>query len=361
MKSNLLRLLAAVFFAGALSLHAQVSAPDAKKSAIESRLAEALKLFPDADADKDGALTVNEALSYLDAHPEVKELLQKRTGGGSSSKPATFAPGAEGTRVFVCGHSYMIFTAGMLPAVSKFAGIAYLNAGQQMIGGSQVLQHWNLPDEKNQAKKALREGIVDVLLLSPALLLPDPGIDNFTRLGLETNPKLRVLVQASWMPWDGKASAGFKNAMRDAVTADELHQMCEIHRGGWLKKLEDQATALNAAIGRETVHIVPVGAAVFALRERVAEGKAPGVAKQSELFKDDHGHPSPPLALLVTYCHFAAIHQRSPVGLPVPASIKDRPQAVELNLLLQQLAWDAVTNYPLSGVRAEAVAREKSL
>lgn len=362
MKFNLLRLFVVVFFVGALSLRAQVSVPDAKKAEIERRLAEALKLFPDADTDKDGTLSVNEALTYLEAHPEAKEEYLKNQGSdGSSSRPASFGPGAVGTRVFVCGHSYLTFTAGMLPAVSKSAGVAYLDAGRQMIGGSQVAQHWNLPDEKNQAKKALREGIVDVLLLSPNMLLPDPGIDNFTRLGLETNPKLRVLVQASWVPWDGKASAGFQNAMRDAVTADELHQMCEIHRGGWLKKLEDQATALNAAVGRETVHIVPVGAAVYALRERIVEGKAPGVAKQSALFKDDHGHPSPPLALLVTYCHFAAIHQRSPVGLPVPASIKDRPQAAELNLLLQQLAWDTVTNYPLSDVKVEAAAREKSL
>jgi hypothetical protein len=360
MKSTILRLVLAAFLLPTLSLPAQVSAPDAKKSAIESRLAQAIKLFPEADADKDGTLSVNEALSYLDAHPEMKELLQKmNVGGGSRSQAATFAPGDAGTRVFVCGHSYMIFTAGMLPAVSKFAGIPYLSAGQQMIGGSQVIQHWNLPDEKNQAKKALREGIVDVLMLSPTLLLPDPGIDNFTKLGLEKNPKLRVLVQASWVPWDGKASAAFKNELRDAVTVEELHQMQDIHHSGWLKKLEDQVTQLNAAVGKQVVCIVPVSAAVYALRERVAEGKAPGLTKQSELFKDDHGHPGPPMALLVTYCHFAAIHQRSPVGLQLPASIKDRPQAGELNRLLQQIAWETVSSYPLSGVKAPTALRDK--
>jgi hypothetical protein len=89
-------------------------------------------------------------------------------------------------------------------------------------------------------------------------------------------------------------------------------------------------------------------------RERVADGKAPGISKQSELFRDDLGHPNAAIAILVTYCHFVAIHHRSPVGLPVPAELKDQPQAEALNHLLQLLAWNAVTTYPHSGVKATA-------
>ena len=349
------RLLFAALLAFAPSLPAQNTTTPAPNPAMAQRLARALKLFPDADADKDGKLTMPEALAYVDTHPDLKAMLPGNYGGGArSSMPASFAPGAQGTRVFVCAHSYMIYTAALLPEVAKAAGVAHLDAGRQMIGGSRVIQHWNLPDEKNLARTALREGKVDVLTLSPHLILPDEGIDNFVKLGLEKNPKLRVLVQSSWMPKDGKSGA-FKNEMRDAVPAQEVRQMRDSHNGGWLKNLEAQVSALNASVGREAVFILPVSAAVFALRERIAEGKAPGLAKQSEMFRDDHGHPADPLALLVTYCHFAAIHQRSPVGLPVPAQLKDRPQAEELNRLLQQLAWDAVTNYPMSGVKDGAV------
>ncbi len=354
MKTVLSRLSLAALSLFALSLIAEVTTSAAKKSGTEDRLSKALKLFPDADTDKDGALTINEALAYIELHPEVKEKFNKKSGGSSSSKPASFAAGEEGTRVFVCAHSFMIYTASTLPVVSKSAGVAYLNAGQQMIGGSRVIQHWDLPDDKNQAKKALREGIVDVLMLSPHMLLPDEGIDNFTKLGLEKNPKLRVLVQASWAPRDGK-SGEFNNAMRDTMTADEVRQMGDLHRSSWLKQLEDQVSALNASVGKEAVFIVPVSEAVTALRVRIAEGKTPGLTKQSELFRDDLGHPHPPLSLLVTYCHFAAIHQRKPEGLPVPESLKNYPQAAELNTLLQQLAWDAVSSYPMSGVKAAIV------
>jgi hypothetical protein len=220
-----------------------------------------------------------------------------------------------------------------------------------MLGGSRVIQHWNLPDEKNLAKAALREGRVDVLTLSPHILLPDEGIDNFTKLGLEKNPKLRVLVQASWPANDGVLDRPFKNEERNAETLENLHQMRADHRERWFNALEAQVRALNQTVGHEAVFIIPVSDAVFALREHIAEGTAPGLTKQTDLFKDDLGHPQAPLAELVTYCHFAAIFQRSPVGLPVPGDLKNLPHADELNHLLEQLAWDAVSNYPMSGVR----------
>jgi hypothetical protein len=142
--------------------------------------------------------------------------------------------------------------------------------------------------------------------------------------------------------------------MRNDATVESLRKMRELQREQWNTKLEAQVTALNTAAGKEAVFIVPVGDAVFALRERIIEGRAPGITKQADLFKDDLGHPMPPMSVLVTYCHFAAIYQRSPVGLPVPAALKDAPQAAELNALLQELAWEAVTRYLMSGVKAEA-------
>ncbi len=347
---------------GATWLIAQVATPDGKKGGIESKLAMALKLYPDSDTDKNGTLSVDEALKYLGAHPELKALFasKSKSGGANTSKPGEFTTPASaglppGPRVFVCAHSFMIFTATMLPKMTEAAGIGYQDAGRQMIGGSRTLQHWEVPDDKNLAKTALREGSVDVLTLSPHMILPDEGIDYFTKLGLEKNPNLRVLVQASWPAKDGKLEGDFHSIMRNDATLESLHTMRDFQREQWNKPLEAQVTALNTAVGKEAVFIVPVGDAVCALRERIIEGKAPGITKQADLFRDDLGHPMPPLAVLVTYCHFAAIHQRSPVGLPIPTALKDSPQAAELNTLLQQIAWDAVTHYPMSGVKVAAL------
>ncbi|MEP6672595.1 MAG: hypothetical protein ABJF10_25755 [Chthoniobacter sp.] len=280
--------------------------------------------------------------------PRFLALLVLLAIGGSLFAADANAPSTQ--RVFVCAHSFMIFTAKMLPPMAQAAGIPYEAAGQQMLGGSRVIQHWNLPDDKNLAKAALREGRVDVLTVSPHRLLPDEGIDNFTKLGLEKNPKLRVFVQASWPANDGVLDRPFKNEERNASTLESLHQMHDGHRARWLNGLEAQVRTLNQSIGHEAVYIVPVSDAVFALREHIVAGTAPGLTKQTDLFHDDLGHPLAPLAELVTYCHFAAIFGRSPVGLPTPGDLKKYPQADDLNHLLQQLAWDAVSNYPMSGV-----------
>ena len=75
---------------------------------------------------------------------------------------------------------------------------------------------------------------------------------------------------------------------------------------------------------------------------------------QAELFTDGIGHVTAPIQVLNTYCHYAVIYRRSPVGLPVPEILKQAKlgdQEAKLNSLLQELAWDAVTQHPLSGVR----------
>ena len=96
---------------------------------------------------------------------------------------------------------------------------------------------------------------------------------------------------------------------------------------------------------------------MIALREKIIAGQAPGLKSQEDLFSDALGHGKPPLKALVAYCNFAVMYRRSPVGLPVPEVLKEAKlgdQEEKLNRLLQELAWEAVKQHPLSGVRPEA-------
>src|SRR5262249_43350009 len=96
-------------------------------------------------------------------------------------------PIAQGQRVFTCGHSFHVFVPGILADMAKKADIKdHVQVGTSSIGGSRVIQHWDVADDKNKAKEALKTGKVDVLTLSP-IYLPDAGIDNFTKLALEHN------------------------------------------------------------------------------------------------------------------------------------------------------------------------------
>ncbi len=271
---------------------------------------------------------------------------------GLTAAEKTAAPAGE--RVFVTAHSFHIFVAPRLATLAKAAGIqGHQLVGAQMIGGSKVIQHWNLPDEKNKAKAALTAGQVDVLTMSPHVYLPDEGIDRFVALGLEHNPKLRCLVQHSWVPWDGwlPEEKLAKAEDRDTRSLDAVRAANRRFRD----MLEKQVKAINAQHGRAVVHIVPVGDAVLKLRELIAAGKAPGLSKQTDLFTDLIGHGKAPVVALATYCNFACIYGVSPVGLKDsdPALDKLSP---ELKPLLQQIAWETVAGYPLSGVPASKPA-----
>ena len=112
-------------------------------------------------------------------------------------------PIAKGQRVFSAGHSFHVFVPRHpeRPGPGRPASRTTRRSACRRIGGSRVIQHWDVPDEKNKAKEALRTGKVDVLTLSP-IHLPDEGIENFTKLALEHNPNVRVTVQEFWLPFD---------------------------------------------------------------------------------------------------------------------------------------------------------------
>ena len=126
--------------------------------------------------------------------------------------------------------------------------------------------------------------------------------------------------------------------------------------------MDDYIRELNKKLGKTVLYIVPAPQAVIALREKIIAGQAPGLKSQEDLFTDALGHGKPPLQALVAYCNFAVIYRRSPVGLPVPAILKQAKlgdQEEKLNRLLQELAWDAVVQHPLSGVSVEAKPCER--
>jgi hypothetical protein len=258
---------------------------------------------------------------------------------GRADEPAT------PLRVFYTGHSFHMFVPGRVAQMAKAAGLKeYQLAGTQGIGGSRVQQHWDLAEEKNKAKKILQTAGTDVFTMAPNVKMPDEGIENFAELGLKHNPKLRLLVQESWTPGDFLDKRIANNAQRDETDLAKLRA----DQQKWRSQMEEQAKAINRKAGREAVHIVPVGDAVVKLRELIAAGKTPGIGKQSELFTDTIGHGKGPILLLASYCNYACITGRSPIGLKVSEpGVSD-----DLNALLQRLAWDTVTAYPMSGVKA---------
>jgi hypothetical protein len=269
----------------------------------------------------------------------------------------------------------------MLTEMAQAAGIAgHEVAGVSSIGGSRVIQHWDLSDEKHQAKETLRTGKVDVLTLSPIWVvpqkglplglprkkgekdpntapiywLPDEGIEKFAKLGVEHNPQIRITVQEYWLPNDEYVPVyPLQTRKRYDHNATNLTGLKKAQTD-YDRDLTTFVGAINKQLGKETLLIVPVGQASVALREKIVAGQAPGLKEQTELFRDCWGHPAPPLQTMAAYCHFAVIYRRSPVGLPMPSVLAKNPAWDDkLNRLLQELAWEAVCKHPMSGVQAQ--------
>jgi len=263
-------------------------------------------------------------------------------------------PITAGQRVATCGHSFHVFTYRQVAEMALAAGLKHELAGLSSIGGSTVQKHWAVPEEKSAVKQVLKAGKADVLTLSP-IWLPDEAIEQFAKLGIEHNSALRITVQEYWMPNDEYEPVyplqTKKQVDHNATNLAKLRDATQ----RYAKDIEDYVKGINQRLGKDAVLIVPVGMAAVTLREKIEKGEAPGLKQQSDLFRDNWGHALLPLQLLSSYCHFAVIYRKSPVGLPVPLAfrtLKDMndDDKAKLNTLLQQIAWDTVSAHPMSGI-----------
>lgn len=280
------------------------------------------------------------------------------------TEAAPVAAMAPNVRMFTCGHSFHVFVYRLTAQIAKSAGFDHQMAGSSSIGGSRVIQHWDVAEAKNEAKAALRTGKVDVMTLSP-IWLPDEGIENFARLGLEHNPNVRITVQEYWLPNDEYVPVYPLQTRKTPKVDHNATNLATLRKeqARYDRDVDDYLRAINKKLGKNVLFAVPVGQAAVALREKIVAGQAPGLKAQWDLFRDPWGHPQPPLQVLDGYCHYAVIYRRSPVGLPVPPDLARLPDLTEnekekLNRLLQELAWDAVRQHPLSGLADANPARK---
>jgi len=261
-----------------------------------------------------------------------------------------------GQNMFYASHSLMWDDPAPLAEMVKAYGITNHALSIQQMGFSRTQQFWDQTEAQSKAKQALKAGNFDDFVMSP-MDMPDSGVDNFVKLGLLNNPHMRFFVQNNWAGFnqDGqKARQSMMSGQRvdwNATTEEQLKTLnteCE-------KAFEAQVNQINEQVGHPVLFIIPTSQGNSALRAMIIRNEFPGLEKQSQLFLDFIGHPTPPLVAFNTYLHFATIYGRSPVGLPMPTVLKraNNPKWDDkFNQALQELAWKTVINYPLSGVKA---------
>ncbi|MEX1033440.1 MAG: hypothetical protein WDZ30_08770 [Cellvibrionaceae bacterium] len=291
----------------------------------------------------------------------------------------------KGQQYVMATHSFNVFIGptrsrnpGVEPTPGPLAALAAERGKEghealavQMIGGSTPMQHWQQgdgDDSKNIAKVALRKGSVDVFTMSPNAVMPEPAIDLFGDLMIETNPQGRILVQNSWAAWDGNGTTvrsedgtrperpTFTNEdhnKADLATIDGWLESLKMS-GGYMERLRTQLEGINERAGRQMTYVVPSSVAVYNLRKEIIKGNVPGIEVQSDIFRDGLGHVTQPGVNLVTYAWYATMYRESPIGLTALIDPED-PTSAARERLLQKLAWNAVVAEPMSGVKGEPV------
>lgn len=271
---------------------------------------------------------------------------------GQAQELKTAPPITKGERVYSIGHSFHVFMPGILNALVKETELKdHKQVGMSAIGGSRVIQHWDVADDKFKAKALLKAGEVDVLTIAP-IFLPDEGIEKFASLAVEHNPNIRITIQEFWLPHDWYEPPNFRRQEtvdRNTVSIEELRK----RHAPYFESIDQHVRDLNKKFGKQALFVAPVGQAVLELREKIVAGKAPGLTKQTDLFTDAIGHATPPLQALVAYVHYAVTYRRSPVGLAAPPGLQKPPADPALVKLLQEIAWQAAVAHPLSGVAAK--------
>ncbi len=222
-------------------------------------------------------------------------LAQDKPSAGDSPKLA--APIDGGQRVFSIGHSFHVWVPGIVTDLATMAELpGHTQVGISSIGGSRVIQHWDLPPDKNKGRDALATGKVDVLTMSP-IFLPDDGIENFVSLALEHNKDIRVIVQPIWLRWDIYEPTTKRPATVDhnAITGEELRKRHAEH----FQKMDDHIRALNQKYREQAGHtvmfIAPAPQALIAVREKIIAGEAAGLKQEEDIFTDSLGHGTSPL------------------------------------------------------------------
>ncbi len=360
----------------------------------KEQLASWLKQFPQADANGDGVLTIEEAKAYRDrvqggaqrgaarsfkVHPgwgkdkfpehavcyqspeRIREIYAKGLGSGRNPVTSFPKPKDGGLRIVGTGHSFMAPGYKTLPIICEAAGFQqplHLHTGGGMTGSARfkweqengIFQFEGKPKPKLLASIANAEW--EAMMWGPYF---------------QDRPEYYLC----WMEFCLKHNPGMKFYLSDAWPQIEHLEMIPDSKKGFvaetiasLGKLKNEmygeiVTTLNRKYPGK-VHVIPTSDAMVLASQYFERGELPGVeglhrslgGKKRSLWRDKLGHLGPGFEWLEGYVFYASLYRQSPELIKKRIEMGDFPGA-KLDRAFRRIAWQAVTGHPLSGVRDE--------
>lgn len=342
-------------------------------------LRKALQLYPEADADKDGVLTMEEALTYqrqngltipggqfagaankvfssdvFQATAEELDQAMKAGNAANAREPLEF-PKGNGLRIVSTGHSWVGPALRTLPEIARGAGLDGQHIRSHTGGGGTGSANsiWKKEFGKYDATPArpillpaIATGQWDVMTWGSFYGDTPENYSQWIDVCLSKNPEMVFYIQDGWPTFDKTLNdSPPEEALREIDAAQARNQ------AGMFQELYD---ALSQKYPGK-VHLIPAGGAVVDILHRYYSGQLPQLDCVSEnlggtkgIYRDG-GHLSRDSGMewLVGYLYYGMLYQRSPQGIEGlhPAGV-----APEVDAALRDAAWKAIISSPYSGV-----------
>ena len=375
----------------------------------ESRLAQLLKRFPEADLNGDGNLTAKE---FQAARQQSQEAEQRNARQAAAARAIpTFDPGweedefppqavslktpeeimaiykrgkpgrtyaesrdelsfpkpADGImRIVGTGHSFTAPGYRTLPAITRAAGfeqpLSLHNGGGRTGSVSYKWEQENgifefdgkpLPKLLAAISNAKWEGMIWGPYTGDRPKFYTSWID----LCEQYNPGMKYFVIDGW-PTLGQVEMVFKrkgNPESESFFTDQVFdQMNEVANNVFadlVKTIRETS---------EEVYILPTRAAMTDAAKRFKRGELPGVeglykvigGKENSIWADQRGHLGTGFDRLEGYVFYATLYGKSPELISEPIKFNKNPSflTADVDKIFREIAWKAVVGHPLSGV-----------
>jgi hypothetical protein len=378
-----------------------------QRSLSAGQLERLLKRFPAADTNKDGELTIEEAVAHrnkltgrgaagadaassgrgrrggtprtfevnpgwdLDEFPEhamcyqtpeeIKAVFAQSVSERQPSVVSYPEPNDGALRIVGVGHSFMAPGYKTLPFICAGAGMTqplYTHTGGGMTGSARykweqengIFQFDGRPLPKLLA--SISNGTWDAMMFGPYYNDRPAYYACWIDFCLKYNPEMKFYLSDAWPQLDQLD----KNPDSESFfTSEIIDEMGAEKRATYAEVL---APLREAYPGR--VFVLPTSDAMVLAAKHFLRGELPGVEglhraigkKERSLWRDQLGHLGPGFERLEGYVFYATLYRKSPEHIKTPIKFggsSDFPSS-ELDAVFREIAWRAVANHPHSGV-----------
>jgi hypothetical protein len=344
------------------------------------RLKKGLERFPEADTNKDGILTLEEAAAFM-AKRKGNAGKASGAGGAGRQKTTTFTPTEEdveriialgreqktqgplsfekgdGLRVVMTGHSWVAPGRSTLLKIAAAAGLDGHRQRHHTSGGGTGAANaiWLKEFGKWQEGQppspilvpAIATGKWDVMTWGSYYEDKSEYYTQWIDLCLKYNPEMTFLIQDGWPRFSPDYKEKEPAEIRGQLNARLTEFQKDFYRPGY--------ESLNEKYPGK-VRIIPASLAVVDLINRFYDGKVPDLDCVDEKTSGgkkgvyrDGGHLSKTSGVehLVGYLYYGMLYGKSPELIE-----GYQPQGVPtaLDSLLREIAWKAIVESPLAAV-----------